>query len=162
MLISGSPVSGPFSKLELIDLLSSSISSKIFCETVISRFSSVHQKMSTSENKPHSSATHCCILHDFYKSASKTPEKIAVIHAHGGAQLSGLSGDDNRDEQFQRLVEERTISNNPPVYEGDECFTFAEIVAAVENLSRRIRNVISGGDDPALVRPTLGNLWLKS
>ncbi|WOH14527.1 hypothetical protein DCAR_0934046 [Daucus carota subsp. sativus] len=113
--------------------------------------------MSTSENKPHSSATHCCILHDFYKSASKTPEKIAVIHAHGGAQLSGLSGDDNRDEQFQRLVEERTISNNPPVYEGDECFTFAEIVAAVENLSRRIRNVISGGDDPALVRPTLGN-----
>lgn len=93
----------------------------------------------------------CCILHELYKSASQNPKKIAVIHAQGGAQLAGLLNENS----YEELLAEK--SPPPPVYQGDECLTFAEIVVAVENLTCRIRNLLSGGgDDPALIRPTLG------
>ncbi|KAL8155186.1 putative acyl-activating enzyme 19 isoform X2 [Apium graveolens] len=74
----------------------------------------------------------CCILHNFYNSASKSPNKIAVIHAHLHQFLA------------------------------DECFTFAEIVSAVHYLTCRIRNVLSGAHDPPLFTPTLGNHGNKS
>ncbi|KAK1401403.1 putative acyl-activating enzyme 19 [Heracleum sosnowskyi] len=106
--------------------------------------------MSSNKTTPH-----CCILHHFYNSASKNPNKISVIHAHGGAQLAGLFN--LYQTSVEQLVAVKAVSSNPPVYQGDECFTFAEIVAAVENLSCRIRNVVSGGYDPALIRPALGN-----
>lgn len=99
--------------------------------------------MSAKESKPLSCSPpppNCCILHHLYYSAFKNPNKTAVIHAHADAQ--------------QLLP----VSTNPPLYQGDECFTFAQIVAAVDTLSCRIRNLLGGAHDPGLIIPTLGIL----
>lgn len=110
----------------------------------------------------------CCIVHEFYKAAKKNPNKIAVIHAHGGAKIAAefhriysTAGKNTASEYDDKLFEEflakKTLSPHPPVYEGDECFTFSDIVAAVDSLSSRIRTIIDGGDDPFLIKPTTGN-----
>jgi len=92
-------------------------------------------EMSLEEEEQQSS---CCISHQFHSAASRTPDKIAVVNAAGGANLFDL--------------DRARISSYPPVYEGDECFTYADILSAVESFSRCIRHVLDGGDDPALVR----------
>lgn len=121
------------------------------------------------DKTPHFSSSSCCILHDFYKSASLNPKKIAIIHAHGGAQLSAQftrtlaqnpTPEDNNNNLFQDLLAKNTTSSNPPMYHGDECFTFSEIVAAIDSVSSRIRTVIHGGHDPYLIKPTTGKLSL--
>ncbi|XP_072967109.1 putative acyl-activating enzyme 19 isoform X4 [Typha angustifolia] len=82
----------------------------------------------------------CCISHEFYRSASRNPRRIAVIHPSGG---------------IERNAEEVSSAKGsawPPLYPGDDVFTCGEILSAVESLSRRIRRVLDGGDDPDLVR----------
>ncbi|KAF8379018.1 hypothetical protein HHK36_028445 [Tetracentron sinense] len=101
---------------------------------------------------------HCCISHEFFRAASTNPSKIAVIHASGGAricrQLRNKINDpdfayDDEDKFFRNLGE----SSSPPVYEGDECFTFSDVLAAVNSLSSILRRILDGGDDPNLIRP---------
>ncbi|KAL8542513.1 hypothetical protein ACS0TY_003394 [Phlomoides rotata] len=90
----------------------------------------------------------CCISHEFYKAASKFPDKIAIIHASGFARLA-------RDRAaYPQLDGESMIasSSRPPVYNGDECFTFSDILSAVENLSYRLRQILNGGDDLYLTK----------
>ncbi|XP_010268207.1 PREDICTED: putative acyl-activating enzyme 19 isoform X2 [Nelumbo nucifera] len=101
---------------------------------------------------------HCCISHEFFRAASKNPNKVAVIHAYGGARIfrelrekmdeSGFYHDQSDD-----FIAGRRVSSYPPVYEGDECFTFSEILDAVDDLSSRLRHILDGGDDPNLIRP---------
>ncbi|XP_073137111.1 putative acyl-activating enzyme 19 isoform X2 [Henckelia pumila] len=94
----------------------------------------------------HSSA--CCISHLFHAAASKTPDRIAVIHASGFAEIArGF----RRDAEF--AFPETTSSSPPPVYGGDECFTFSDILSAVENLSCRLRRILDGAHDPGLINP---------
>ncbi|KAL4341664.1 hypothetical protein GQ457_08G013930 [Hibiscus cannabinus] len=86
---------------------------------------------------------HCCLSHEFYRAASKNPEKIAVIHASPSKpSASGVHID-------RKLIN----GGNPPVYEGDRCFTFADLLASVESLSFRICSVLGGADDPYLIKP---------
>ncbi|KAL4340690.1 hypothetical protein GQ457_08G020330 [Hibiscus cannabinus] len=86
---------------------------------------------------------HCCLSHEFYRAASKNPEKIAVIHASPSKpSASGVHID-------RKLIN----GGNPPVYEGDRCFTFADLLASVESLSFRICSVLGGADDPNLIKP---------
>ncbi|XP_072995035.1 putative acyl-activating enzyme 19 isoform X5 [Typha latifolia] len=82
----------------------------------------------------------CCISHEFYRSASRNPRRIAVVHPSGGLER-------NAEE-----VSSAKGSTWPPLYPGDDVFTCGEILSAVESLSRRIRRVLDGGDDPDLVR----------
>jgi len=105
----------------------------------------------------------CCISHEFFRAASKNPNKIAVIHASGGAQISKeLSvGDIDTD----KLLKERAKSLSPPVYQGDRCFTYSEILAAVDSLSARLRSIFLGGaaaDDPHLVAHSPQGFFLST
>ncbi|GAV91830.1 AMP-binding domain-containing protein/PQQ_2 domain-containing protein [Cephalotus follicularis] len=67
---------------------------------------------------------HCCISHEFYRAASNNLEKIAVIHADGGPGNS-------------------RESMNPPVYDEDQCFTFAHLLHSVDSLTSRLRSILS-------------------
>ncbi|KAG8363525.1 hypothetical protein BUALT_Bualt19G0031500 [Buddleja alternifolia] len=106
----------------------------------------------------------CCILHEFYKAASKFPNKIAVIHASGFARIAGdfrrdCAAEQPLDDNIVKFAStEAASSYRPPVYDGDECFTFSEILSAVENLSSRLRNILDGGDDPHLIKTLSVNL----
>ncbi|XP_073274045.1 putative acyl-activating enzyme 19 isoform X2 [Primulina huaijiensis] len=90
----------------------------------------------------------CCISHLFHATASKNPDKIAVIHASG---FAGIARRFRRDAEFAFL--ETTLSSRPPVYDGDECFSFSDILSAVENLSCRLRRILDGAHDPGLIIP---------
>ncbi|KAL6964876.1 hypothetical protein U1Q18_035929 [Sarracenia purpurea var. burkii] len=117
----------------------------------------------------------CCISHEFLKAAIKNPNKIAVIHACGGAKFardfrsSHSNGNDtaatvsdiNYDKFFADLLA-TAPSSHPPAYEGDRCFTFSEILAAVDSLSSRLRRILDGGDDdPYLIRPAAGKFPIE-
>ncbi|KAL3348653.1 hypothetical protein AABB24_022025 [Solanum stoloniferum] len=113
----------------------------------------------------HNKLSTCCISHEFYKVATNNPNKIAVIQACGGLKIAKefrLSCSDNGDqdtrEKFQEFVSSKRKSVNPPVYEGDQCFTFSEILSAVDSLSSRLRCILDGGDDPNLVKPSSVNM----
>lgn len=110
----------------------------------------IHNKLST-----------CCISHEFYKVATNNPNKIAVIQACGGLKIAkefrlscSENGDQDTREEFQEFVSSKRKSVIPPVYEGDQCFTFSEILSAVDSLSSRLRCILDGGDDPNLVKPS--------
>lgn len=98
----------------------------------------------------------CCISHQFHKAASEYPEKIAVIYASGFAQIAREFHRNYNTEQLtdggnnEFISGEKPSSSHPPCYEGDQCFTFSDILSAVENLSFRIRRILDGGDDPYL------------
>ncbi|KAI8021214.1 putative acyl-activating enzyme 19 [Camellia lanceoleosa] len=98
--------------------------------------------------------------------AEGNPNKVAVIHGCGGANIARefrsnnnatTVSDINYDNFFGDLFAAAAPSSNPPVYSGDRCFTFSEILSAVDSLSSRLRRILDGGDDPYLVRPTSGN-----
>ncbi|KAL3624565.1 hypothetical protein CASFOL_031233 [Castilleja foliolosa] len=97
----------------------------------------------------------CCISHEFYKAASKSPHKIAVIHASGFAKIAGGSLDTYRRPRTD-YVESPSVDtaslSRPPVYNGDECFTFSDIQSAVENLSSRLWHILHGPDDSYLIK----------
>ncbi|KAH6767584.1 hypothetical protein C2S52_018567 [Perilla frutescens var. hirtella] len=97
----------------------------------------------------------CCISHEFYKAASKCPDKIAVIHAAGFSRITrdsaACSQPDGGSTKF--ATAETAPSSRPPLYDGDECFTFSDMLSAVENLSWRLRRVLDGEDDPHLIKP---------
>ncbi|KAK9058216.1 hypothetical protein SSX86_023056 [Deinandra increscens subsp. villosa] len=103
------------------------------------------------EEKNISSSSSCCISHEFYKSASKNPNKIAVIHASPRHLRK-------RTEIDQSTEEASPSHHHPPVYENDISFTYSEILEAVASLSRRIRFILDGGDDPSLIRSSSGPL----
>ncbi|KAL2514087.1 putative acyl-activating enzyme 19 [Forsythia ovata] len=101
----------------------------------------------------------CCISHQFQKAASEYPEKIGVIHASGFAQIArefhrNHNTDQPIDDDNNKFMSgETTSTSHPPCYEGDQCFTFSDIISAVENLSCRLRRILDGADDPYLVKP---------
>ncbi|CAL9064870.1 putative acyl-activating enzyme 19 isoform X1 [Musa acuminata AAA Group] len=88
----------------------------------------------------------CCISHVFFEAASKNSARTAVVHATGGIQRRGEAVEGSA----ALSVEE---GSSLPIYPGDVCFTWGDVLSAVESLSRRIRWVLDGGDDPDLVRP---------
>lgn len=105
----------------------------------------------------------CCISHEFYKVATINPNKIAVIQACGGVKIAkefqlfcSENGDGETREKFEEFVSSKTTSVNPPVYEGDECFTYSDVLSAVDSLSSRLRCILDGDDDPNLVKPYSG------
>ena len=99
-----------------------------------------------------SSLRSCCISHEFCKSASTNPNKIAVIHAsprHHGDRTKFAT-------EIDRFIEALPSSDHPLVYEGDVCFTYSEILEAVDALSRRLHFILDGGVDSSLIRPSPG------
>lgn len=122
---------------------------------------SLSMSRTTVEERPFCPSHYCCISHEFFKSASQNPNKIAVIHATGGLQLcQDLSerrlvySDDAVVEEWCRKCRE---SSSPSLYKGDLGFTYGEILASVDSLSRRIRQIL---DDEDLIRP--GGLYYKN
>ncbi|CAI9103348.1 OLC1v1001811C1 [Oldenlandia corymbosa var. corymbosa] len=110
----------------------------------------------------------CCISHLFHYSALKSPDKVAVIHASGGAKLISQQPRNNYAGDWQtspsvtvnESIESQTTqpessssSPQPPVYEGDQCFTYSDIHRAVDVLSSRLKRILDGGDDSQLIRP---------
>ncbi|KAJ9558530.1 hypothetical protein OSB04_013144 [Centaurea solstitialis] len=93
------------------------------------------------QKNPSSLQSCCCISHEFCKSASKNPSKIAVIHAT---------------KSNTELIHQPSSDHppHPPVYQGDVCFTYSEILEAVDTLSRRLGFILDGGLDPSLIRPS--------
>ncbi|XP_027907269.1 putative acyl-activating enzyme 19 isoform X1 [Vigna unguiculata] len=98
----------------------------------------------------------CCISHEFFRTAYANPNKIAVIHATGGAHLcrefrreNSATTDFNGD--IATLLEKHVESISPPFYDGDRCFTYSHVLDAVRSLSSRLRSILLGGDDPHLI-----------
>ncbi|EPS71901.1 hypothetical protein M569_02857, partial [Genlisea aurea] len=88
----------------------------------------------------------CCVSHGFYEVASRSPDRIAVIHA-SGFDRKGVAN------RATSLVDSESSSEGsacstwrPQLFDGDEYFTFSVILSAVENLSRRIGEIIGTGD----------------
>ncbi|KAL5062134.1 hypothetical protein RYX36_023871 [Vicia faba] len=99
-----------------------------------------------------SNTQYCCISHEFFRTASTNPNKIAVIHASGVANLSReKSTSPNSNNDFTTLLEQRVESTSPPLYHGDRCFTYSHILNSVHSLSSRIRSILHGADDPHLI-----------
>lgn len=92
------------------------------------------EKMEEKIQKQNWKQEHCCISHEFLNAATKFPNKIAVIHASSAAQINGPP-------------------SNPPAYEGDQCFTFSQVLATVDSLSSRLCSILDGVDDPCLIKP---------
>ncbi|KAL0927527.1 hypothetical protein M5K25_001702 [Dendrobium thyrsiflorum] len=98
----------------------------------------------------------CCIFHEFLTSATKDPRRVAIVHAGGGLQvlreyrtrLNEASSSSNpasiptSDLNFDA----GHISSSPRFFPGDECFTYEELLSAVDSLSRRIRCVLDDGN----------------
>ncbi|KAL0410910.1 UNVERIFIED_CONTAM: putative acyl-activating enzyme 19 [Sesamum latifolium] len=103
----------------------------------------------------------CCISHEFYKAAAKFPDKIAVIHASGFARIArdcaAAQPSDVHSIGFASL--EAAPSSRPMVYDGDECFTFSDILSAVQRLSSRLRRIFDGADDPYLIKTRRDNIF---
>lgn len=102
---------------------------------------------------------HCCLSHGFSAAASENPSKIAVLHASGGAVLSDelrrrIAADSGFSAGVDRFYDERARSLSPPLYPGDQCFTYSDVSLAVDCLSSRLRNILNGGDDPDLIKPS--------
>ncbi|XP_059312059.1 putative acyl-activating enzyme 19 isoform X4 [Lycium ferocissimum] len=110
----------------------------------------------------HNNLSACCISHQFYKVATNNPNKIAVIQACGGLKfakefqlLCNENGEKETWDKFEEFVSSKRRSVNPPVYESDECFTFSDVLSAVDCLSSRLRCILDGNDDdPNLVKPS--------
>lgn len=106
----------------------------------------------------------CCISHKFLNTATENPGKIGVVHASGGAKIikrhrtkgSGASG--GLWEEFSEL----RSSDSPPIYQGDCSYTYSDILASVESLAARIRNVLDGGDDSAVIKPQYQGYFVVS
>jgi len=103
-----------------------------------------------------SEAQFCCISHEFFRIAYANPNKIAVIHAAGGAHLcrefrrqNATTTDSNGD--ITTLLEEHVDSISPPFYHGDRCFTYSDVLNAVRSLSSRLRSILLGAHDPHLI-----------
>ncbi|OMO91818.1 AMP-dependent synthetase/ligase [Corchorus capsularis] len=92
---------------------------------------------------PSEKQQHCCISHEFYRAANENLEKIAVIHASSAEKLA-----------YEAQIDRELINGgNPPVYKGDRCFTFANLLASVYCLSSRLRAVLDGAEDSNLIKP---------
>ncbi|KAI8572580.1 hypothetical protein RHMOL_Rhmol01G0210500 [Rhododendron molle] len=119
--------------------------------------------MTGKELKLSSSSSCCCISHEFLKAATKNPNKIAVIHASGGAKIAREFRNSNRGsttvsdinyDKFYGDLLETAPSSRPLVYDGDRCFTFSDVLSAVDSLSYRLRRIL---DDPSsIVRASTG------
>jgi len=101
----------------------------------------------------------CCLSHAFSVAASKAPSKIAVVHASGGAVVSSelrrrVAADPGSSAAVDRFCDERARSLSPPLYPGDRCFTYSDVSLAVDCLSSRLCNILNGGDDPDLIKPS--------
>ncbi|XP_042016870.1 putative acyl-activating enzyme 19 isoform X1 [Salvia splendens] len=92
----------------------------------------------------------CCISHEFYKAASKSPNKVAVIHASSIARDSA--------QPAANSTKFASAESRPPLYDGDEHFTFSDILSAVENLSLRLRRFLDGTTKPSLIKPRSVNV----
>ncbi|ESQ33212.1 hypothetical protein EUTSA_v10003545mg [Eutrema salsugineum] len=98
----------------------------------------------------------CCISHEFVDAASINPDKIAVIHASGWA--ARIEPEPESLEPFD--PPSRTSS---PVYDGDKCFTFAEVSSSIDSLTSRLRRIlnVTGHNDPYLIRPRFQGYSLR-
>ena len=94
-----------------------------------------------------------CISHEFFHSASKYPAKVAVVHALGGIQICREMNTTLPRGEKCYISDQKETVNSFPVYEGDICFTYGELLSAVEILSRRIFRVLDGKEDPELIGP---------
>ncbi|XP_020599643.1 putative acyl-activating enzyme 19 [Phalaenopsis equestris] len=97
----------------------------------------------------------CCISHEFFISATKDPRRVAIVQADGGlfrdsrARLKEASSSSSTPvaiSSFDLNFDADCISSSPRLFPGDECFTYEELLSAVDSLSRRIRFVLDGGD----------------
>jgi acyl-CoA synthetase len=99
-----------------------------------------------------SESHYCCISHKFFLTASKNPNKIAVIHASAVTNLSReKSTSPNFDGDITTLLQQRVESTSPPLYHGDRSFTYSHLLNAVSSLSSRLRSILNGADDPHLI-----------
>ncbi|XP_030471399.2 putative acyl-activating enzyme 19 isoform X2 [Syzygium oleosum] len=112
--------------------------------------------MSEAEQQPR----RCCLSHAFSVAASANPSKIALVHAYGGAVVPGelrqttAAGSGFSAGGVDRFCDGRARSLSPPLYPGDQCFAYSDVSLAVDCLSSRLRNVLDGGDDPDLIKPS--------
>eukprot|EP00257_Ricinus_communis_P018927 XP_015577767.1 putative acyl-activating enzyme 19 isoform X2 [Ricinus communis] len=74
----------------------------------------------------------CCLSHAFLKSAIRNSKKIAAIHAAPPSPGSGSAS---------------VSSSSPPVYPGDQCFTFGDVLKSVNYLTSRLRSILDNIDD---------------
>jgi len=103
----------------------------------------------------HQKHKHCCLSHLFLKAAAQNPPKVAVIHAAPSSSSSSSSSSPaaaSSGPQTQ-ISRELITSTTPPIYEGDQCFTFANVSSSVDSLSSRLRSILDGADDPHLIKP---------
>ncbi|XP_065851847.1 putative acyl-activating enzyme 19 isoform X2 [Euphorbia lathyris] len=107
---------------------------------------------SFSEEQLNQQEHHCCICHEFFKVAITNPKKIAVIH-------SPHPRGDRASQIPRELSKTATYSSSsfssPPVFEGDQCFTFSDVLKSVDYLSSRLRFLLDGADNSNL-QPTAG------
>uniref|UniRef100_A0A2P2KNT7 AMP dependent ligase n=1 Tax=Rhizophora mucronata TaxID=61149 RepID=A0A2P2KNT7_RHIMU len=106
----------------------------------------------------------CCISHVFFNSATLNSDEIAAIHVAPSRGRSGDGGDGVfwsknprkfiRSGQVHRTADSSSSGSSsccgPPVYEGDECFTFGDVLKAVDSLASLLRSILDA-DDPYLI-----------
>ncbi|KAJ6854991.1 acyl-activating enzyme 19 isoform X1 [Populus alba x Populus x berolinensis] len=97
----------------------------------------------------HQKHKHCCLSHLFLKAAAQNPPKVAVIHAAPSSSSSAAACSGPQTQISRELI----ASTTPPIYEGDQCFTFANVFSSVDSLSSRLRSILDGADDPHLIKP---------
>ncbi|XP_011012744.1 PREDICTED: putative acyl-activating enzyme 19 isoform X2 [Populus euphratica] len=96
----------------------------------------------------HQKHKHCCLSHLFLRAAAQNPPKVAVIHAAPSSSSAAASSGPQT-----QISRELITSTTPPIYEGDQCFSFANVFSSVDSLSYRLRSILDGADDPHLVKP---------
>ncbi|XP_061944365.1 putative acyl-activating enzyme 19 isoform X4 [Populus nigra] len=101
----------------------------------------------------HQKHKHCCLSHLFLKAAAQNPPKVAVIHAAPSSSSSSSSPAAASSGPQTQISRELITSTTPPIYEGDQCFTFADVFGSVDSLSSRLRSILDGADDPHLIKP---------
>ncbi|KAH8480748.1 hypothetical protein H0E87_030849 [Populus deltoides] len=101
----------------------------------------------------HQKHKHCCLSHLFLKAAAQNPPKVAVIHAAPSSSSSSSSPAAASSGPQTQISRELITSTTPPIYEGDQCFTFANVSSSVDSLSSRLRSILDGADDPHLIKP---------
>ncbi|WCJ27716.1 AMP-dependent synthetase and ligase family protein [Euphorbia peplus] len=67
---------------------------------------------------------HCCISHEFFKAAISNPNKIALIHSQIPTESSNTAVSSS--------------DSTPPLYQGDQCFSFSDLLNSVHYLSSRL------------------------